>query len=389
MEISINTNECSGIDIQSENQNSKIEENKGKKGQLENNEDNKENRKEDEENDKEDNKEENKEENKNDNKENDTNNKEEDKDENNKDNNDINKIKENILEEKQKIDLNGNTIINNINIENYIDNQKEEENNNDINIENLGNSKDEQSEGSQNEIQYSHNLLEEIKNYNIQKMPENYTKENANFKILFLGDSGVGKSSLVIRGLKKTFDLSYNPTVGFDLLNYLVKINEVVLKMQIWDTCGQEEFSMCNQSLFKNASMAIMIYSITNKKSYENIKKWVSRLKTLSKEETILFLVGNKSDLVNQREVDFLEAKNYGNDNFEFFIETSSKNGFNVDILFKKIPIFLYENKFEKELNEKEESNIEEYISDDQTSSLLDSQNLGVPKKKKCLKCCC
>ena len=84
-----------------------------------------------------------------------------------------------------------------------------------------------------------------------------------------------------------------------------------------------------------------------------------------------------------------MEAKNYGDDNFEFFIEISSKNGFNVDILFKKIPIYLYENKFEKELNEKEESNIEEYISDDQTSSLLDSQNLGVPKKKKCLKCCC
>ena len=417
---SINTNESNGIYILSENQNLNNEENKRKEEQIEDNKDNKiednKDKEEDKENDKEDNEEENKndkkeednkendnlndkekkddkdENNKEDNKKDNKQNNEEDKDENNKDDNNINEIKENILEEKQKDEL----IENNIKDDNSkkdikkdIDNKEEEEYNNNINKENIEIPKDEQSEGSQNEV-YSHNLLEEIKNYKVQKMPENYTKENANFKILFLGDSGVGKSSLVIRGIKKTFDSSYNPTVGFDLLNYLVKINEKVLKLQIWDTCGQEEFSMCNQSLFKNASMAIMVYSITNKKSYDNIKKWVSRLKTLSKEDTILFLVGNKSDLINQREVDFLEAKNYGKKNFEFFIETSSKNGFNVDILFKKIPIYLFENILEKELNEKEESKLEEYITDDQTSSLLDSINLGIQKKKKkCLKCCC
>ena len=313
----------------------------------------------------------------------------------------INENEVNIQEKGQNIKEeekgNGNKEVSN---KEYIDENKElikEDENNDNN--NIDSHKDENNieekniinQQSEIEIQYSYELEQKVKKYDVQRMPDNYDKENANFKVLFLGDSGVGKSSLVIRGTSKKYDTFYKPTVGFDLLNYNVRINDTVIKLQIWDTCGQEEFSMCNQSLYKNASIAIMVYSIDNKKSYENIKKWVSRVKDLSKENTIFFLVGNKNDLNNKREVPFLEGKKYGNENFQFFVETSSKNESNVNILFKEIAIYLYENRIRSESSEYKgnESNIDEYFDGDQSSSFLNSYDSTVKgKNKKCLKCC-
>jgi len=241
-------------------------------------------------------------------------------------------------------------------------------------------------EQTDDEIKYNNELTEKVVKYNIEKMPDNYDKENANFKVLFLGDPGVGKSSLVLRGITKKYNSLYKPTVGFDLLNHIVKINDKVIKLQIWDTCGQEEFSMCNQSLFKNVTIAIMVYSVIKKETFENIKKWVSRVKDLSKENSIFFLVGNKSDLVSQREVTFSEGKTYGNDNFKFFVETSSKSEYNVDILFKEIVIYLYENKIRTESYEEDDSKIGEYIDGSQSTINLNSQDLG--SDKKCLRCC-
>jgi small GTP-binding protein len=291
---------------------------------------------------------------------------------NNKNDNDINKDNPKQEEDNKNIENK---------IDENIDNPNQEED-----IKN--NENDKKKEISQNEIQYSNSLLEKVKKYNIQRMPDNYDKEDLNCKILFLGDSGVGKSTLVIRGIKNTYDSFYNPTVGFDILNYIVKIEEKVIKLQVWDTCGQEEFSMCNQSLFKNSTIAIMVYSIVNKKSYVNIKKWISRVKNLSNENPIFFLVGNKSDLLSQREVNFNEAKKWGKEKFEFFVETSSKYGYNVDILFKEMAIYLYENKLRNEsLDGKEDSGLDQYLSDE-NSSFLDTQNIELNNKKKCPKCC-
>ena len=307
-------------------------------------------------------------------------------------NNDEKGEKDEIKEGKEKIEEN----ISNIEERNNKDNNKDNDNdNNNLNKENIidDEHKDEKNEDkiskqeqSEDEIKYNHELIEKIGKYNIEKMPDNYDKENANFKVLFLGDPGVGKSSLVLRGITKKYNSLYKPTVGFDLLNHIVKINDKVIKLQIWDTCGQEEFSMCNQSLFKNVTIAIMVYSIINKKSFDNIKKWVSRVKNLSKENTIFFLVGNKSDLNTQREVKFLEGKTYGIENFQFFVETSSKSEYNIDILFKEISIYLYENKLRTESYEEDESKIGEYIDASQSTIFLSSQDLG--SDKKCLRCC-
>ncbi len=303
-------------------------------------------------------------------------------------NNDEKGEKDEIKEGEEKIEekTNNTEDINNK------DKDKNNDNNNDNHIKEniIEDEKDEDKtmkrEQSEEEVKYNNELKEKIGKYNIEKMPDNYDKENANFKVLFLGDPGVGKSSLVLRGTTKEYNSLYKPTVGFDLLNHIVKINDKVIKLQIWDTCGQEEFSMCNQSLFKNVTIAIMVYSVISKNTFENIKKWVARVKNLSKENTIFFLVGNKSDLDTQREVTFLEGKEYGSHNFQFFVETSSKREYNVDILFKEIAIYLYENKLRTESYSEDDSKIGEYIDASQSTILLNSQDLD--DGKKCLRCC-
>ena len=299
--------------------------------------------------------------------------------ENNNLNNDEKVEKNEIKEGEEKM---GEEKNNNEDKDSHIKNNIIDNNNKNEKFEN----KTVKQEQSEDEIKYNNELTEKVGKYNIEKMPDNYDKENANFKVLFLGDPGVGKSSLVLRGITKKYNSLYKPTVGFDLLNHIVKINDKVIKLQIWDTCGQEEFSMCNQSLFKNVTIAIMVYSIIKKETFENIKKWVSRVKDLSKENSIFFLVGNKSDLDSQREVTFSEGKTYGNENFKFFVETSSKSEYNVDILFKEIVIYLYENKIRTESYEEDDSKIGEYIDGSQSTINLNSQDLG--SDKKCLKCC-
>lgn len=293
--------------------------------------------------------------------------------------------KEDLKERKEEIKEKINITEDNSNNDN--DNHIKEKSNGDEN-------KDEKNEDikiikqelSKDEIKYNEEIIEIVGKYNIEKISDNYDKEDANFKVLFLGDPGVGKSSLVLKETTNKYNSLYKPTVGFDLLNHFVKINNKVIKLQIWDTCGQEEFSMCNQSLFKNVSIAILVYSIINKKTFDNIKIWVSRVQALSKENTIFFLVGNKSDLVSQREVTFLEGKAYGSENFQFFIETSSKCEYNVDILFKEIAIYLYEKQLRAESYTEDESKIDEYIDASHSTILLNSQDLG--KDKKCLRCC-
>ena len=305
-------------------------------------------------------------------------------------NNDKKEEKDKIKEGEEKIEEKTNNIEDSNNKDN--DKDKDKDNHIEKNIK-ADENKDEKCEDktvkqekSEDEIKYNNELTEKIGKYNIEKMPDNYDKENASYKVLFLGDPGVGKSSLVLRGTTKKYNSLYQPTVGFDLLNHIVKINDKVIKLQIWDTCGQEEFSMCNQSLFKNATIAIMVYSVISKNTFDNIKKWVSRVKNLSKENTIFFLVGNKSDLDTQREITFLEGKEYGIKNFQFFVETSSKSEYNVDILFKELVIYLYENKLRTESYDEDDSKIDEYIDASQSTINLNSQDLD--DDKKCLRCC-
>lgn len=96
----------------------------------------------------------------------------------------------------------------------------------------------------------------------IEILPENLINYDLSFKIIVVGDSGVGKSCLTMRGTKNTFEDEYNATVGFEFFNFNVKINDLIVKLQIWDTCGQEIYRSLISNFYRNSSLAFMVYSI-------------------------------------------------------------------------------------------------------------------------------
>lgn len=170
-------------------------------------------------------------------------------------------------------------------------------------------------------------------------------KSLSKYKIVFLGEQGVGKTSLITRFMYDTFDDHYQATIGIDFLSKTMYLDDKTIRLQLWDTAGQERFRSLIPSYIRDSRVAIVVYDITKKKSFEFIDKWIEDVKNERGEENvILCIVGNKNDLTNERQVTIEEgeqkAKILGAD---LFMETSTKAGYNVKNLFKKIAKLLPE----------------------------------------------
>lgn len=156
-------------------------------------------------------------------------------------------------------------------------------------------------------------------------------------KIVFLGDQGVGKTSLITRFIYDTFNTHYAATVGIDFLSKTMYLDDQTIRLQLWDTAGQERFRSLIPSYIRDSTVAIIVYDITNRESFEDITRWSDYVRTERGDNVILVLVGNKSDL-EHRVVTQEEAENKAKElNFNIFMETSSKNGYGVKNLFKKV----------------------------------------------------
>ena len=145
--------------------------------------------------------------------------------------------------------------------------------------------------------------------------------QDITFKVIIVGDSGVGKSCLTMKAIKKTFIEDHNATIGFDFFTFCTMINEsTTCKLQIWDTCGQEAYKSLITSFYRNTSLAMMVYSIDNKESFEHIKSWHREIKLQSNPNVKTFLIGNKSDLESSREVTTEMAELFKEEEgFDFF----------------------------------------------------------------------
>ena len=155
------------------------------------------------------------------------------------------------------------------------------------------------------------------------------------FKIIIVGDSGVGKSCLSIKASRNYFEDFYSPTVGFEFLTFNVKIEDQNIKLQIWDTCGQEVYRSLISSFYRSASLAIIVYSIDNEESFNNIAKSLNDIKTQSSPEVKIFLIGNKADLDDKRKITREQGEKFSNEHkISFFTETSAKTGLNVQNVF-------------------------------------------------------
>ena len=175
-------------------------------------------------------------------------------------------------------------------------------------------------------------------------LPDDFLQYDLSFKIIVIGDSGVGKSCLTNRATTNLFEDTYSATVGFEFLSINVKIEEKVVKLQIWDTCGQELYRSLITNFYRNSSLAIIVYAINSKDSFENIEMWLRELRTHSNPDAKVFLIGNKIDLENERKITKEQGENYAKTNkFNLFIESSAKTGFNSKKIFIKAAKMLYD----------------------------------------------
>ena len=145
------------------------------------------------------------------------------------------------------------------------------------------------------------------------------------------GDSAVGKTNLLSRFVMNKFDLESKSTIGVEFATRNIKADNKLIKVQIWDTAGQERFRSITSAYYKGANGAMVIYDVTNKKSFENVEKWLKELRMYCNEEIMVMLVGNKSDLFNLRSVSTEEGTIYAQANKLAFIETSALAATNVE----------------------------------------------------------
>jgi len=154
------------------------------------------------------------------------------------------------------------------------------------------------------------------------------------FKLVVIGDSGVGKSCLLLRFADDTFTQSYISTIGVDFRFRTVHVDGKAVKLQIWDTAGQERFRTITSAYYNGADGIILVYDVTSKESFDHVSEWLAEVDRHASENIQRLLVGNKADLVDQREVSEEVAAQYADSLGIPFVETSSKTAANVDTAF-------------------------------------------------------
>jgi len=162
------------------------------------------------------------------------------------------------------------------------------------------------------------------------------------FKLVLLGESAVGKSSLVLRFVKGQFLDYQESTIGAAFLTQTVCLNDTTVKFEIWDTAGQERYRSLAPMYYRGAQAAIVVYDITNVETFDKAKEWIKELQRQASPSIIIALAGNKSDLSAKRKVEVVDAQAYADDNGILFMETSAKTAANVNEIFvaiaKKLP---------------------------------------------------
>ena len=167
------------------------------------------------------------------------------------------------------------------------------------------------------------------------------------FKIVLIGDTSVGKTNILSKYLTDEFDAKSKATVGVEFGVKNFKIENNIVKVQIWDTAGEERYRSITNAYYKGAKGSLLVYDITNKKSFENVEKWISDLKANADEDISMILLGNKTDLEDKRVVSTEEGKNKAEFYNLTFMETSALNGNNIQEAFNELIMDVYKRNHE------------------------------------------
>ncbi|KAJ4961772.1 hypothetical protein NE237_021682 [Protea cynaroides] len=173
------------------------------------------------------------------------------------------------------------------------------------------------------------------------------------FKAILIGDSAVGKSNLLSRFSRDQFRLDSKPTIGVEFAYRNIKIGDKIIKVQIWDTAGQERFRAITSSYYRGARGALLVYDITRRRTFDNLAKWLKEIKELGGSDIVILLIGNKTDLVQAREVTEEEGHRLAEKEGLCFMETSALENLNVEGAFLQLITRIYEVAKKKNLEAK------------------------------------
>ena len=220
-----------------------------------------------------------------------------------------------------------------------------------------------------------------IKRLNVNDLNPN--EELLNYKIILVGDSGVGKTCILMRAVNNRYTDAYQATIGFEFLLLYFQVNDVKIKLQIWDTCGQEIYRSLIQGFFRNTTATVLVYSKTNRSSFDNLGMWIKDIKNNTEQDMPILLIGNKCDEENRNiDVTKEEGEEYSKQyNLKYFNETSAKNGYNINEIFEEVAKIVY-----KEYYLKRKSRQQQKIGKMTLEKKEDKDNNDFKKSKK--KCC-
>ena len=197
------------------------------------------------------------------------------------------------------------------------------------------------------------------------------------FKVVLVGDMSVGKTNIIAKYLKNEFSEDYKTTIGVEFHSKIAKVEGHVVKAQIWDTCGQERFKSITDSYYRGAKGAFVVYDITRKNTFESVDSWISALRSAADKNLNIIIIGNKSDLEDQRQVETEQGEEKAQNNEAAFMETSAYSGDNIDKAFDNMITDVY-NKCKSEML----ANVEIDIGKSKDINL--NQNKEDKKGKKC-----
>ncbi|KAJ7288000.1 hypothetical protein O6H91_Y281300 [Diphasiastrum complanatum] len=162
------------------------------------------------------------------------------------------------------------------------------------------------------------------------------------FKVVLIGDSGVGKSNLLSRFTRNEFSLESKSTIGVEFATRSISVDGKLIKAQIWDTAGQERYRAITSAYYRGAVGALLIYDITRHVTFENVERWLKELKDHTDSNIVVMLVGNKSDLRHLRAVSVEDGQSFSEKEGLYFMETSALESTNVENAFKQILTQIY-----------------------------------------------
>ncbi|KAF9666592.1 hypothetical protein SADUNF_Sadunf16G0244800 [Salix dunnii] len=162
------------------------------------------------------------------------------------------------------------------------------------------------------------------------------------FKLVLIGDSGVGKSNLLSRFTRNEFNLESKSTIGVEFATRSIRVDDKIVKAQIWDTAGQERYRAITSAYYRGAVGALLVYDVTRHVTFENVERWLKELRDHTDANIVIMLVGNKADLRHLRAVSTEDAKAFAEREKTYFMETSALESLNVENAFTEVLTQIY-----------------------------------------------